>query len=164
MAMSKGKRWAVAAGGVLLALIVVAVGGLQLVQREVKARVIADLGPLGSAESIDVGLTSVRLTNVLLKAPPGWPAGDPLRADEITHHTRHSRSDRDGACIFAAWWCAVSIWPCCARKDGTIRLLPESARVGESRPMHRRAVAVAPTSQEKQVDHISFEQGNFPFL
>ena len=45
---------------------------------------IAALGPLGSAESIDVGLTSVHLTNVLLKAPPGWPAGDPLRADEIT--------------------------------------------------------------------------------
>ncbi len=75
---------AIAVAGIVLVLVVVAVGGLYFAQYEVKQRVIAALGPLGSAESIDVGLTSVRLTHVLLKAPPGWPAADALRADQIT--------------------------------------------------------------------------------
>ncbi|MFL6638480.1 MAG: hypothetical protein ACJ8HC_08300, partial [Paraburkholderia graminis] len=83
MAMSKSQRWIAAASSVLVVLVVIAFGLLQYAQREVKARVVAALGPLGSAQSIDVGLTSVHLSNVLLKPPPGWPAGDPLRADEI---------------------------------------------------------------------------------
>ncbi len=94
MAMSKGKRWAIAVGGVLLVLIVVAVGALQFAQREVKERVIAALGPLGSAESIDVGLTSVHLTNVLLKAPPGLARRRSATRRRNHHHARHPRSDR----------------------------------------------------------------------
>ena len=84
MAMSTGRRVAIAVAGIVLVLVVVALGGLYFAQYEVKQRVIAALGPLGSAESIDVGLTSVRLTHVRLKAPPGWPAADALSADQIT--------------------------------------------------------------------------------
>ena len=161
MAMSKGKRWAIAIGGVLLVLIVVAVGALQFAQREVKERVIAALGPLGSAESIQVGLTSVHLTHVLLKAPPGWPAGDPLRADEITLTpdirdllTRriHIRSVVIRGFDLAAL----------RTKDGAIRLLPNLRQsVNKSDGEASGAVATAP--REKLIDHISFEQGNFHF-
>ena len=165
MAMSKGKRWAIAAGGVLLVLIVVAVGALQFAQREVKERIIAALGPLGSAESIRVGLTSVHLTNVLLKAPPNWPAGDPLRADEITitpdirdllARRMHIRS-----VVVRGFDIAVL-----RSKDGAIRLMP-NLRQSINGPINgsddEASGAATPSSREKLVDHVSFEQGNFHF-
>jgi Domain of Unknown Function (DUF748) len=161
MAMSKGKRWAVVAGGVLLVLIVVVVGALQFAQREVKARVIAALGPLGSAETIDVGLTSVHLTNVLLKAPPDWPAGDPLRADEITltpdirdliARRMHIRN-----VVVRGFDIAVL-----RTKDGTIRLMP-NLRETVNQSGTEASGAAASIPREKQIDHISFEQGNFHF-
>ncbi|WNC90137.1 DUF748 domain-containing protein [Paraburkholderia sp. FT54] len=161
MAMSKGKHWALAVGGVLLVLIVVVVGALQYVQREVKERVIAALGPLGSAQTIDVGLTSVHLTNVLLKAPPGWPAGDPLRADEITltpdirdliARRMHIRN-----VVVRGFDIAVL-----RTKDGAIRLMP-NLREAVNRSDNEGSGAALSIPREKQVDHISFQQGNFHF-
>ncbi|MFM0595546.1 MULTISPECIES: DUF748 domain-containing protein [Paraburkholderia] len=162
MAMSKGKRWIVAVGGVLLVLIVVAIGALQFAQREVKARVVAALGPLGSADSIDVGLTSVHLTNVVLKAPPGWPAGDPLRADEITltpdirdliARRMHLRS-----VVVRGFDIAVL-----RAKDGTIGLLPNLRQSINQADDQASGAAAPATPREKLIDHISFEQGNFHF-
>ncbi|MFM0396663.1 DUF748 domain-containing protein [Paraburkholderia phytofirmans] len=161
MAMSKGKRWAVAVGGVLLVLIVVVVGAFQFAQREVKERVIAALGPLGSAENIEVGLTSVRLTNVRLKAPPGWPAGDPLRADEITltpdirdliARRMHVRN-----VVVRGFDIAVL-----RTKDGAIRLMPNLRETVNQSDAEASGTA-ASIPREKQIDHISFEQGNFHF-
>lgn len=161
MAMSKGKRWAVAMGGVLLVLIVLVVGAFQFAQREVKEHVIAALGPLGSAETIDVGLTSVHLTHVRLKAPPGWPAGDPLRADEITltpdirdllARRMHIRNVVVRGFDIAAL----------RTKDGAIRLMP-NLRESVSRSDNEDSGAAPSIPREKQVDHISFEHGNFHF-
>ncbi|CAE6934161.1 DUF748 domain-containing protein [Paraburkholderia domus] len=161
MAMSKGKRWAIAVGGVLLVLIVIVVGTLQFAQREVKERVIAALGPLGSAESIRVGLTSVHLTNVLLKAPPGWPAGNPLRADEITltpdirdllARRMHIRS-----VVVRGFDVAVL-----RTKDGEINLLP-NLRESVNNADNEASGGATATPREKLIDHISLEQGNFHF-
>ncbi|WP_345811899.1 DUF748 domain-containing protein [Paraburkholderia sp. PREW-6R] len=163
MAMSKGKRWLVVSGGVLLVLVAIALAGLLYAQHLVKERVISTLGPLGSAESIHVGLTSVHLTNVLLKAPPGWPAGVPLRADEITitpdigdliAHRTHIRS-----VIVRGFDMAVL-----RSKDGTVRLLPNLRQsVNSTDEQASGTAAPAPTPREKQVDHVSFEHGNFHF-
>lgn len=164
MAMSKGKRWIVAIVSVLVVLVVVAFGALQYAQREVKARIVAALGPLGSAESIDVGLTSVHLSHVVLKAPPGWPAGDPLRADEITltpdihdliAHRMHIRS-----VVIRGFDMAVL-----RSKEGSLNLLPnlrESLNKSEAEQAASGTTGPA-TPREKLVDHISFEQGNFHF-
>ncbi|HEX7908123.1 MAG TPA: DUF748 domain-containing protein [Paraburkholderia sp.] len=161
MAMSKGQRWTVTAAGVLLALVVVVVVALQFAQREVRARVIAALGPLGSVERIDVGLTSLHLTHVVIKAPPGWPAGDPLRADEITltpdirdllARRMHIRSVVVRGFDLAAL----------RTKDGEIRLLPKLRESVEKSDEPASGVTSA-ASREKWVDHIRFEQGNFHF-
>jgi hypothetical protein len=69
--------------GVLVVLVVVGLIASNLVARALKQRVIDTLGPLGSAESIEVGLTAVHLHRVRLRAPDGWPDADPLRADTI---------------------------------------------------------------------------------
>ncbi|CAD6559864.1 DUF748 domain-containing protein [Paraburkholderia metrosideri] len=164
MAMSKGKRWLIAVGGILLVLIVVVVGALQFAQRQVKERVIAALGPLGSAESIDVGLTSVHLTNVLLKAPPGWPAGDPLRADEITLtpdiRDLLARRIHIRSVVVRGFDMAVL-----RTKDGSLNLLPNLRdSVNKSDQDTSGASGAEPaTPREKQIDQIRFEQGNFHF-
>ncbi|MFL9917475.1 DUF748 domain-containing protein [Paraburkholderia fungorum] len=161
MAMSKGKRWAIAVGGGLLVLIVVAVGAFQFAQREVKERVIAALGPLGSAESIRVGLTSVHLTNVRLKAPPDWAAGDPLRADEIivTPDIRDliARRMHIRSVVVRGFDIAVL-----RSKDGAIRLMPNLRESVNKSDEEASGVAIS-APREKLIDHISFEQGNFHF-
>ncbi|WP_144138064.1 DUF748 domain-containing protein [Paraburkholderia sp. BCC1884] len=161
MAMSKGKRWTIAVGGVVLLLIVVALGVLQFAQREIKARVVAALGPLGTADSIDVGLTSVHLTNVLLKAPPDWPAGDPLRADEITLtpdiRDLIARRIHIRSVVVRGFDMAVL-----RTKDGSVNLLP-NLRESVNQADAPASGAAAPTPREKLIDRISFEQGNFHF-
>ncbi|HZZ12323.1 MAG TPA: DUF748 domain-containing protein [Paraburkholderia sp.] len=165
MAVSRGQRWAIAVGSTVVVLIIAALIALQVAQREIKARLVTALGPLGSAQSIDVGLTSIHLTNVLLKSPPGWPAGDPLRADEITltpdirdllARRMHIRN-----VVVRGFDMAVL-----RDKDGSIRLLPnlrQSLNNSDADANASDAAAPAPTPREKQVDHISFEQGNFHF-
>ena len=162
MSMSKGQRWIVAVGSVLVLLVAIALGVLQYAQHEVKERVVAALGPLGSAQSIDVGLTSVHLSNVVLKAPPGWPAGDPLRADEIvlTPDIRDllARRMHIRSVVVRGFDMAVL-----RNQSGTIRLLP-NLRQSVSRANDDASGAAANSApREKQVDHISFEQGRFHF-
>ena len=161
MAMSKGKRWIVVVAGLLLVLTVVAVGALRFAQQTVKDRVIAALGSLGSAERVDVGLTAVHLTNVLIKAPPGWPAGAPLRADEITLtpdlHDLLARRMHIRSVVVRGFDMAVL-----RTKDGSINLLP-NLRESVNRSDEEASGVAAPTSREKLIDHISFEHGNFHF-
>ncbi|MEW6343502.1 MAG: DUF748 domain-containing protein [Pseudomonadota bacterium] len=161
MAMSTGRRVAIAVAGIVLVLVVVALGGLYFAQYEVKQRVIAALGPLGSAESIDVGFSSLRLTNVRLKAPPGWPAPDSLRADHITivpdirdllHKRMHIRS-----VVVSGFELSVV-----RRADGTLNLLP-NLRESLNQPNPGANAGEPPLPQEKRIDHIAFEQGTFEF-
>jgi hypothetical protein len=161
MAMSTAKRVAIAVASIVLVLVVVALGGLYFAQYEVKQRVIAALGPLGSAESIDVSLTSVRLTHVLLKAPPGWPAPDVLRADQITlipdvrelvQKRVHIRS-----VVVSGFDLSVVRQP-----DGTLNLLP-NLRESLNRPNTGANASETPLPQDKRIDHIAFEQGTFEF-
>ncbi|MGF6244837.1 hypothetical protein P3T42_006604 [Paraburkholderia sp. GAS38] len=159
MAMSTGRRVVIAVAGIVLVLIVVALGGLYFAQYEAKQRVIAALGPLGSAESIDVGLTSVRLTHVRLKGPPGWPATDALRADQITitPDVRELLQKRVHIRSVVVSGFDLSV---VREADGTLNLLP-NLRESLNRP---DAGASEPTlPREKRVDHIAFEQGTFEF-
>ena len=161
MAMSTARRVAIAVAGIVLVLVVVVLGGLYFAQYEVKQRVIAALGPLGSAESIDVGFTSVRLTHVVLKAPPGWPAADSLRADQITlipdvrelvQQRVHIRS-----VVLSGFDLSVV-----RQADGTLNLLP-NLRESLNRPDGGANGGETPLPQDKRIDHIAFEQGTFEF-
>ncbi|HEY3597055.1 MAG TPA: DUF748 domain-containing protein [Paraburkholderia sp.] len=164
MTMSVRKRVILIVAGIVAVLIVVAFAGLYFVQREVKARVIDALGPLGSAERIDVGFTSIRLTNVRLIAPKDWPTSDALRAESITlipdvremlAHRVHVRE-----IVVSNFNLAVLRQP-----DGTIQLLP-NLRAAINRPQAGASSAVAnrpPLPAEKLVDHVRFEHGTFDF-
>jgi len=161
MAMSTAKRVAIAVASIVLVLLVIALGGLYFAQYEVKQRIISVLGPLGSADSIDVGLTSVRLTNVRLKGPPGWPAPDSLRADQITiipdvrellQRRVHIRS-----AVVTGFVLSVV-----RNADGTLQLLP-NLKESMSRPDTGASVGDVSVQREKLIDHIAFQQGTFEF-
>jgi hypothetical protein len=77
------RRLAIIAGATI---IVVAAAGLiarQVIVETLKSRVVAVLGPLGTADSIDVTLSEIRLRNVRLRGFAGWPAGDTLQAKSV---------------------------------------------------------------------------------
>jgi hypothetical protein len=159
MAASKGKRIAIAVVGVVAVLVVAALAGLYLVQRELKARLTEALGPLGTAERIDVGFSTIRLTNVHLRAPKGWPAADTLRADHVTIepdirdllrrrvHLRNIAIDGFDLSVLRT-------------ADGRIQLLPNLRR---SLNRSSASEGKAPAAREKLIDHISFEGGTFEF-
>jgi hypothetical protein len=166
MAMTRGSRVAVAIAGVVAVLIVAALAGLLFIQHEVKERVVQALGPLGSADSIDVGFTSVRLTNVRLRPPEGWPASDPLHADRITlipdirdllAHRVHLRN------VVVSNFNMTML----RSADGRLQLLP-NLRESLSHPQAAGASQASgenstPLPAEKLIDHVELEQGMFVF-
>jgi uncharacterized protein DUF748 len=164
MTMSAGKRVAIGVVAIGVVLAVVALAGLYFVQREVNERVIAALGPLGSAEHIDVGFTSIRLTNVRLIAPKNWPTPDALRAAQITlipdlRDTLMQRRVHVREAVVSGFTLTALRTP-----NGTIELLPNLRRsMNSAQPAASAPSAPAPLPAEKLVDHIRFERGSFDF-
>jgi hypothetical protein len=164
MTMSVGKRVIVGVVAVIIVLAIVALGGLYYVQREVKARVTEALGPLGSAEQIDVGLRSVQLTNVRLIAPKDWPTPDTLRAAHITlvpdlHDVLTRRRVHMREVVVSDFTLAALRKP-----NGTIEILPNLRQsVSNPPPSASAPGALGPTPTEKLIDQIRFERGTFDF-
>ncbi|HEY4350977.1 MAG TPA: DUF748 domain-containing protein [Paraburkholderia sp.] len=164
MTISVGKRVIVGVIAVIIVLAVVALGGLYYVQREVKARVTEALGPLGSAERIDVGFMSIRLTNVRLIAPKDWPTPDTLRAARITlvpdlHDALTRRRVHLREVVVSDF-----TLPAIRRPSGTIELLPNLRQtVSSAPPVASAPGAREPLPAEKLIDQIRFERGTFDF-
>jgi uncharacterized protein involved in outer membrane biogenesis len=167
MAMSVGKRVALAITGVIVLLVTIALGGLYFVQHEVKERIVEALAPLGTAESIDVGFSAITLRRVRLTAPDDWPTHDAMTADEITmtpdvrdllqHHV-HIRS-----VVVRGFNLALV-----RTASGRLELLPK-LRQSISQPANAASGASAeadkrpPLPAEKLIDHIAFADGQFVF-
>jgi hypothetical protein len=162
--MSVGKRVIVGVVAVIIVLAVVALGGLYYVQREIKARVTEALGPLGSAESIDVGFKSITLTNVRLIAPKDWPTPDALRAAQITLvPDLHDALTRRRVHIREVVVSDFTL-PAIRRPSGKIELLPNLRQsVSSAQPAASAPGAREPLPAEKLIDQIRFERGTFDF-
>src|SRR6202007_2594403 len=72
-------RLAMAALGAV-ALLVAAAGvvGFQVAARSLKADILAALGPRGELDELHIGLRTLVLTGVRVKAPDGWPVARAL--------------------------------------------------------------------------------------
>src|SRR6201991_314048 len=164
MAISVGKRVIVGVVAVIIVLAVVALGGLYYLQREVKARVTEALGPLGSAERIDVGFKSITLTNVRLIAPKDWPTPDTLRAAQITLvPDLHDALTRRRVHIREVVVSDFTL-PAIRRPSGKIELLPNLRQsVSSAQPAASAPGAREPLPAEKLIDQIRFERGTFDF-
>jgi hypothetical protein len=162
MARSLGSRIAIGTAIVVVVLVLAALAGLFALQREVKNQVVSVLGPLGSAESIHVGLTSIELVNVQLKAPPGWPAPDTLRAARITitpdlraliAHQVHIRDVTVSGFDLTVLRLA----------DGSFQLLPNLRQTVSNGGSPAPGGASSAPPAEKLIDHIAFQNGTFDF-
>jgi len=166
MTMSAGKRAVLTIAGVIVLLVVIAIGGLFFLQHTVKQHVVDALAPLGTAESIDVGLSAITLHRVRLSAPADWPTPDALTADEIVL----TPDIRD---LFARRVHLRSVvvqgfyFPLVRTASGRLELLPK-LRQSVSKPVGAASGASEVTSApplpaEKRIDHIEFDNGRFVF-
>jgi len=83
MAASKSPRWAVIVLAVAAGLFALVAGGLYFGAKALKVKVEQALGPDSEIGEIRLGLTSVEVVKLRLKAPEGWPSPDALRAERI---------------------------------------------------------------------------------
>src|SRR4029434_9317409 len=83
MSVPRHKRWIVIVGVVVALLILAGVAGMHFAARSVKESIQEALGPEGEAAEIKVGLTSIEILDVRIKAPKGWPSDSSLRARRI---------------------------------------------------------------------------------
>ena len=83
MANSKSQRRFLIVLVVLATLAVVFAGGLYFGAKALKGKVEQALGPEAEIGEIRLALGAVEVIRLRLKAPPGWPAPDALRAERI---------------------------------------------------------------------------------
>ncbi|WP_028214771.1 DUF748 domain-containing protein [Paraburkholderia mimosarum] len=146
-------------------LVMAALGTLYALQREAKAYVERALAPVGTAASVRVAfnLASVELTDVRLKPPPNWPTADTLRAARITitpdlgallSHRVHIRD------VTVSDFTMTVL----RRESGSIQILPNLRESMAQDTGHASGTQGASSlPQEKDIDHIVFENGTFEF-
>jgi hypothetical protein len=162
MAASKTRRVALWAGGVVLVLVLAVVGGGLFVVHEMKERVLEALGPLGSAEDIDVTPGRITLTRVRLRGPQGWPTDDALRAERVTLtvdlHTLLSRPLHVRGVVVDGFYLSVARFA-----DGSVNLLP-SLRESTSLVAASSPEGAGHAQEERLIDRVAFERGSIEFF
>ncbi|SAL76624.1 hypothetical protein AWB67_04954 [Caballeronia terrestris] len=163
MAAAKARRVGTWAVGIVVALLVIAVGGWFFLVHEMKQRIVETLGPLGSVEEIDVGFPQITLSRVRLRGPEGWPTADAMRAERIVLeldlrdalrnrvHLRNVTVDNYYLSIYRS-------------PDGRVRLLPDLKEAAQKADAKANDEAIKRANEEKLIDHVSFERGSMEFF
>lgn len=156
----RGALWAI---GIVVALVVVAMGGWLFVVHQIKERITETLGPMGSVEEIDVGYGHVTMSRVRIRGPQNWPATDAMRAERILLdvdmrslltkpiHLRSVSVDNYYLAIVRS-------------ADGRMRVLPglrETASQADAKSNDREPPHA---TEEKVIDRVSFERGSMEFF
>jgi hypothetical protein len=162
MAVSKTRRVVFWASGIVLVLVLAAVGGALFAVHEMKERVLEVLGPLGSAEEIDVMPGRITLTRVRLRGPQGWPTDDSLRAERVTLtvdlHSLLSGPLHVRGVVVDGFYLSVARFA-----DGSISLLP-SLRESTSLDGASSPVGIEHAQEERLIDRVAFERGAIEFF
>jgi Domain of Unknown Function (DUF748) len=163
MAASKGRRVACWAAGIVAVLVFAVIGTWLFAVHEMKQRVLETLGPLGTAEEIDVGLSSIRLSRVRLRGPEGWPTADSLRAERVVLDldTRALFSNRVHLRNVSVDGFYLSVF---RGADGSVNLLPNLKQSATAADANPRDDATQHAAEEKLIDHISLERGSMEFF
>jgi len=143
--MTRTRRRLALAATVLLVVALVAAVALQVATRQLRSRVEGALGPRASVGSINVGWTSIEVLDLRIKAAPGWPAEDELRASRV-------RVVPDLRSLFGGPWRVASVrveggyLSALRTRDGKMRLLPAllDERSAEHPSVERAGSSAAP--------------------
>jgi len=121
--MTRTRRRVVIAAAVLFAFALVVVAGLHVAVRQLQSRIEGALGPRASIGAINAGWTSIEVLDLRIKAAPGWPAEDELRATRV-------RVVPDLRSLLSGPWRVASVHveggylSALRTRDGKTRLLP----------------------------------------
>ena len=108
---------------VLAALVIAIVIGLRVATQQLQSRLVQTLGPRASIGELSAGWTGIEVRELRIKAPPGWPAADELRAERV-------RVVPDLRSLFGGPWRVASVTvdggyvSMLRTRDGRMRLLP----------------------------------------
>ena len=83
MPAGMGKRWGVIALAVFVVLILGGIAGFRVAVGALKGKVVEALGPDSEIRDLRVGWSSVDVEGLRIRARPGWPAADTLRAERV---------------------------------------------------------------------------------
>jgi len=83
MAASRARRWVLGGVIAIAALALAGVAAMHFAARSLKQSVIEALGPESEVADLRVGLTSIVISGIRVKAPRGWPADSTLRAEQV---------------------------------------------------------------------------------
>ena len=146
MAGPKHKRRIRIAAVAVAVLILAGAAAMHFAARSVKDSIQEALGPEGDAAAIKVGLTSIEILDVRIRAPRGWPSDSTLRARRIvvvpdlrellSDRVRITRIDVEGGYLSA-------LRP---KEGGGLRVLPsiaERAKKSEGPAEERRGAVVS---------------------
>ncbi|SAL02606.1 hypothetical protein AWB77_06585 [Caballeronia fortuita] len=163
MAGSSARRGALWAIGIIVALVVVMVGGWLFVVHQMKERILETLGLNGTVEEIDVGFGQVTLSRVRLRGPKGWPASDAMRAERIVldvdMHSLVSKPLHLRSVSVDNYYLSIV-----RTADGRVLILPglrETARDADAKADDN---AREHAQEEKLIDRVSFERGSMEFF
>ncbi|WP_321800765.1 DUF748 domain-containing protein [Caballeronia sp. J97] len=164
MAGSSAQRGALWAIGIVVALVVLVIGGWLFVVHQMKERILETLGPNGTVEEIDVGFGHVTLSRVRLRGPKDWPASDAMRAERIVldvdMHSLISKPIHLRSVSVDNYYLSIA-----RSADGRVRILPglkETAREADASPDSKEREEHA--REEKLIDRVSFERGAMEFF
>ena len=121
--MTRTRRRVAIAAAVLVAFGLVIVAGLHMAARQLQSRIEGALGPRASVGAISAGWTSIEVLDLRIKAAPGWPAEDELRASRV-------RVVPDLRSLLSGPWRVASVHveggylSALRTRDGKTRLLP----------------------------------------
>jgi uncharacterized protein YhdP len=121
--MSRSARRLAIALVVLLVLAAAAVVGLRVAAQQLQSHIVQALGPRASIGALRAGWAGIEVEELRIQAPPGWPAGDELRA-------RHVQITPDLRSLFGGPWRIARIGvdggyvSMLRTRDGRLRLLP----------------------------------------
>ena len=82
------KQWTLLAFAALVIVALLAVVGLNLAARSLRSHLEQALGPHGTVGALHVRLTTVEASDIVVRAPKGWPAADLLHAKRIVLHPK----------------------------------------------------------------------------
>jgi len=161
--MTRTRRRLALAATVLLVVALVAAVALQVATRQLRARVEGALGSRASVGSINVGWGSIEVFDLRIKAAPGWPAEDELRASRV-------RVVPDLRSLFGGPWRVASVrveggyLSALRTRDGKMRLLP--ALLDERKAEHPAAERAGPAAVEPslQIGKVELDDATLAFF
>jgi hypothetical protein len=145
MSRSSRKRWILVVGVVVAVLVVAGVIAMHFAARSVEESIQEVLGPEGEAAQIKVGLTTVEILDIRIKAPKGWPSDSTLRARRIVivPDLRELLSDQVRITSIEVQGAYLSALR--PKEGGGLRVLPsiaERAKKNQSAGIERRGAVV----------------------